>query len=197
VIAGIVRLNDGPYGRSFSIKNAASSGKFLPVGSATMKDKAPGLFPIANQCPSLRYRHRVKLSPKSYCCRRLEAAVCRSSNQAVRTHQEPRKLLLADWQEVGSSRSLRASETGLSTGRFSIQCGIIQRSFWSAKTPLSPACINGWYEYQTPRLSSVFNQVRECVISGDKTVSDQVLKGVGTGAKNVSYQVIKLCLIRC
>ncbi len=35
-----------------------------------MKDKAPGLFPIANQCLSLGHGHWVKLSPKSYCYRR-------------------------------------------------------------------------------------------------------------------------------
>lgn len=44
-------------------------GKFS-VGDATMKDKAPGLFPIANQCLSLGHGHWVKLSPKSYCYRR-------------------------------------------------------------------------------------------------------------------------------
>src|SRR5262245_27464356 len=47
-----------------------------------MKDKAPGLFPIANQCLSLGHGHWVKLSPKSYCYRRfgllyaLEATTC-------------------------------------------------------------------------------------------------------------------------
>ena len=47
-----------------------------------MKDKAPGLFPIANQCLSLGHGHWVKLSPKSYCYRRfgllyaLEATSC-------------------------------------------------------------------------------------------------------------------------